>query len=398
MVPNIYFDFVMDYAPYFYYIPDVGVDVEWGRGIAPAAFAIDFLYEAYHDPQFEDRKTSIYNKIVDLADFILTQQCTDNAKLAYGGFRSTETSTHYYSIDAMRVIPALLKAYDLTGKVEYFDAVKLAGGTFLHNMQHKPSELGQHDKYYGGFAQAVTIEDAWIVQMWIIDLYGSIGLKMLYDRTKDETYKTMINDALNFYRNGFESYYLHYYPKPYGDNLWHRVGIPENLIYDDDFSYALYGLYHYEGWTTTVKTAYEFINSIGASPEYPEYDPQVCWAGYVDVVERKPACEYYDSVTSGVLFEIRSVHDVESLKVSIDKISENLENFMFWGTRFSDLSPVENKKAIITVSWIALMFLKYSPPTPPTPPIPIEAIMVGLALVVVAIVVLIVLLARRRGR
>ena len=49
-VPQAYFNFVMDYAPYFYYIPGTGVDPEWGRGPAPAAHAIDFLYEAYFSP------------------------------------------------------------------------------------------------------------------------------------------------------------------------------------------------------------------------------------------------------------------------------------------------------------------------------------------------------------
>jgi len=350
----------MDYAPYFYYIPQVGVDPEWGRGPAPASHAIDFLYEAYHDPQFNGEKTTIHKKIVELADYLLSIQCRDSEKLAYGGFQSKDGSTYYYSIDAMRAIPALLKAYDLTERAEYFDRAKLAGA-FLYNMQHKPSELGQHERYYGGFAQAVTIENAWVVQMYIIDLYSVIGLKMLYDHTNDDQYRKMIDDALNFYRQGLEDFFLYYFPKPYGDNLWHRVGIPENLIYDDDFSYALYGLYQHEGWSKTVKDVYKFINSIGASVEHPEYDPQVCWSGYVDVVDRKPACEYYDSVTAGLLFPIRVAHDRTSLEVSIKKISENLDNFMYWGIRFSDLSPVEKKKATVTVSWISLLFLRYAP-------------------------------------
>ena len=42
---DVYLQFVLDYAPYFYYIPGSGVDPEWGRGPAPAAHAIDFLYE-----------------------------------------------------------------------------------------------------------------------------------------------------------------------------------------------------------------------------------------------------------------------------------------------------------------------------------------------------------------
>ena len=66
-VPPAYFSFIMDYAPYFYYIPGTGVDTTWGRGPAAAAHAIDFLAEAYQSPQFEDEKSGVYDKIVEAA-------------------------------------------------------------------------------------------------------------------------------------------------------------------------------------------------------------------------------------------------------------------------------------------------------------------------------------------
>lgn len=182
-VPQQYFTFIMDYAPYFYVIPGTGVDTEWGRGPAAAAHAIDFLNEAYQSSQFESEKTAIYNKIVELANYLVSIQCTDDGKLAYGGFQSKDGSADYYSIDAMRAVPALLKAYTLTGTTSYLDAATLAGETFLYNMQHKPSELEVHDQYYGGFAQAVTITDEWLPEMHSVDLYGLIALKKLYDRT-----------------------------------------------------------------------------------------------------------------------------------------------------------------------------------------------------------------------
>jgi len=361
IVPTGYYQFVIDYAPHFYYIPGTGVDPEWGRGPAPAAHAIDFLYEAYHDSQFGSKKTEIYNKVVELANFLVSQQyVADPAKLAYGGFKSTETSTYYYTIDAMRAIPALLKAYDLTATTQYLDAAKLAGGTFLYNMQHKPSELGQHDKYYGGFAQAVTIADAWLPNMYIIDLYGLIGLKMLYDRTEESKYKTMIDDALNFYRQGFRDLYLYYKPPPSGDGKWHRIGLSENEIYDDDFSYALNALFWYEGWSETVERVYNFINAISSSADYPAYNSAVCWAGYIDVANRKPACEYYDAVTSGILWQVRAGYDGLSLEFSVKIVGLHEDEFMYWGPKFDDYSPIENKKATVTVSWLSLLFLKYN--------------------------------------
>ncbi|UCE15457.1 MAG: hypothetical protein JSV12_06155 [Candidatus Bathyarchaeota archaeon] len=359
-VPASYYQFIIDYAPYFYYIPGTGVDPEWGRGPAPAAHAIDFLYEAYYDSQFESKKTEISSKIVALADYLLSIQCNDNLKLAYGGFKSKDGSDYYYSIDAMRAIPTLLKAYDLTGTTAYLNATELAGETFLYNMQHKPSELGQHDRYYGGFAQAVTTADAWLLNMHIIDLHGLVGLKMLYDRISESQYKTMIDDALGFYREGFEDLYLYYKPPPSGDGEWHRIGSSENEIYDDDFSYALNGLFWYEGWSETVEKVYTLLNAISSSVDYPVYNPAVCWAGYIDVVSRKPACEYYDAVTSGILRQIRAGYDALSLEFSVKIISLHQDEFMYWGPKFTDYSPVENKKATVTVSWLSLLFLKYN--------------------------------------
>jgi hypothetical protein len=158
-VPETYYQFVVDNAPYVYVVPGSGPDLEWGRAAFAAGFAVDFLFEAYFDPAFDARTAEIEAKITALMDWILTQQCTDTEKLAYGGFQSTETSTYYYSVDACRTIPALLKAYELTTKEDYLNAA-VAAGTFLFNMQQKPSQLGVHDRYYGGFARAVTSENA----------------------------------------------------------------------------------------------------------------------------------------------------------------------------------------------------------------------------------------------
>jgi len=70
-----------------------GPDPAYGKGAFPAAFAIEFLYEAYSASQFSALQATILAQIVDLADWLLTQQCTDPAKKAYGGFKSAEAST-----------------------------------------------------------------------------------------------------------------------------------------------------------------------------------------------------------------------------------------------------------------------------------------------------------------
>jgi len=354
-VPEAYYQFVMDYAPYVYVIPGSGPDPAFGRAAFAAAFAIDFLYEAYSVKQFETRKTEIYNKIVSLADWILTQQCTDPAKKAYGGFKSNEISIYYYSVDACRVIPSLLRAYELTNDADYLDSAKLAGATFLKTMQDQQA--------YGGFARAITIADAWLLQMDVECLYGLIGLKLLaeeYDTANASTYQDIMTKAVDFLREGFENLWLHYDPS---DEEWHRIGLSENEIYDDPFAYALLGLYDYEGWSLTCQKAYNFINSIRASAQYPAYNPAICWAGYIDVISRFSACDYYDAVTSGILWKIRKHHDKPSLEFSMKIIDKHQDQFMFWGVKHADYSYVENKKAMATVCWLSLLYLNYEPPT-----------------------------------
>jgi len=89
-VPEAYYQFIMDYAPNVYVIPPSTPDPAFGKGVLAASFAIDFLCEAYTAPQFENKKSEIYAKIANLADWVLTQQCLDLARKAYGGFKSAE--------------------------------------------------------------------------------------------------------------------------------------------------------------------------------------------------------------------------------------------------------------------------------------------------------------------
>jgi hypothetical protein len=342
-----------------------GPDPAFGKGAFPAGFAIDFLYEAHSASQFSSKQAEILAKIVALADFILTQQCTDPAKKAYGGFKSSETSTQYYSIDAGRCVPPLLKAYALTGTAGYLNAAKLAGNTFLYNMQHQPELLGVHDKYYGGFANYVDINNNWSQYMQVENLYDFIGLKMLgdtYDTANKTTYETMMSDAIAFLRSGFEDLYLYFNPKPSGDGKWHRIGLGETQIYDDPMSFALLGLYIYEGWSLTCQRVYNFIQTIRASAQYPAYNPAICWPGYIDVVTRFPACAYYDGITSGILWKIRVAHDKPSLTLSMQVINKYQTQFLYWGPQFTDYSPITAQKAMAGTSWLAQLFLNYADP------------------------------------
>jgi len=354
---------------YTYYVAKGGTvdhgDKGFGKGAFPAAFAIEFLYEAYSATQFSSRQAEILAKIMELAEWLLTQQCTDPAKKAYGGFVSAEGGSQYWSIDAGRCIPALLKAYALTSDVDYLNAAVLAGYTYLYTMQHEPANLGLHDTYYGGFANYVDINNNWSTVMTTECLYNFIGLKMLadtYDLTNASRYNGMMSDAADFLREGFEQLYLYYQPPPSGSGVWYRVGLNDTEVYDDPVSFALLGLYVYEGWGFTCQRVYNFIQSIRASGQHPAYWPEICWPGYIDVVTRFPACAYYDAITTGILWKIRKERDPPSFKLAYDVVSKYSDEFLYWGPLFTDFSPITPQKAMSNVTWLARMFLNYSEP------------------------------------
>jgi len=172
-----------------------------------------------------------------------------------------------------------------------------------------------------------------------------------------------MSDAIGFLRSGFEQLYLWFDPKPSGDGNWHRVGLGETLIYDDCFSFALLGLYTYEGWSVSCQRVYGFVQSIRASTQYPAYNPYICWPGYIDVVQRFPACAYYDALTSGILWKIRAAHDEPSLALSMQIINNYQKEFLTsWGPLFTDYSPITAQKAMANTSWLAQLFLNYQDP------------------------------------
>ncbi len=345
-----------------------GPDPAFARGTFAAAFGLEFLCDAYLASQYSSVKPDILAKVVSLANWLLTQQCVEPAKKAYGGFKSSESATDYWSIDAGRAIPALLKAFEHTSTLAYLDAAILAGSMFLDSMQHSPMTDGVHDRYYGGFAQSITLAGTWSGQMPVENLYCLIGLKMLaetYDTANAALYNQMMTDATIFLREGLESLWLYFSPLPSGDGDWHRVGINGTEIYDDPISFALLGLYDYEGWSTTCQRIYNFVQCIRASGRYPAFNPDVCWSGYIDVTTRFPACAYYDGVTVGILSKIRKECDPSAYKLAHDVAEKYSEEFLCWGPTFTDYAPITPSKAMANVSWIARMFLSYEEPSTP---------------------------------
>jgi len=295
----------------------------------------------------------IKEKILELADFLVKiQYATDLRKGWYGGFPSIEGGVFYYTIDGCFAIDALLDAYEFSGRRTYLDTARRAG-SFLRHMQTR-HEADLVDKYYGGFCEYVRSDtEAYLTRMHTKNLLAVSALNKLYGITTNSLYATMRDDALSFLRYGLENYYHYYNPLPYGDNAWHREGIPETNILADDFSYALRSVYEYEGLTTAVRNIYNFLQSIST----PNYNPRFAWAGYLNVVDKIPAVDYYDVVTSGLLKDIRSKIDVESYRFSIDKLVELGSKAFYWGLKFN-WEPVDRWQNTATVSSIGLYLIE----------------------------------------
>jgi hypothetical protein len=232
-------------------------------------------------------------------------------------------------------------------------------------MQQDPASSGLTDTYYGGLAMYVTDADAYSTIFMVEDLYDLIGLCMLariYDKTHASRYNTMMADMLSFYREGLEAFYLYYQPPPYGTGTWYRIELEDEQIYDDPISYALLGLYTYEGYSETVQRVYDFIQSIPQNSAYPAYQPCVCWPGYINVVARTPDCAYYDAVTIGILESIRKKVDKPSYELAYQIANKYQDEFMYWGPLFTDYSPITPQKAVTEVAWLARMYINYSLP------------------------------------
>lgn len=213
-----------------------------------------------------------------------------------------------------------------------------------------------------GFKKYVTIDNLVNNDRQVEDIYDFIGLKMLadtYNTANSDRYYAMMIQAISFLREGLEKLYLYY---DVSSLSWKRTGINQNEIYDDPISFALHGLYNYEGWSGTCQRVYNFLQSIKASGQYPAYWPEICWPGYINVITGFPACAYYDDVTTGILWKIRKERDPPSLKLAHQAAEKYQNEFLFWGPLFEDYSPITPQKAMANVTWLARMFLNFEEP------------------------------------
>jgi len=350
-----YFEFVNKHAPYFEYLPETNSYSPWGQGPAPAAIGVRLLKELY--PLMPDKDT-YKNRIKSLADYLLSIQCTDATKNWYGGFISHTSSAYYYSIDAAFGGEAFLDAYQLLNDSAYLTAAERCA-SFLRHMQTRHL-AGLVDQYYGGFCEYVRSDNGqYYTGMFVKLLLALPFLKRLYNITGNSLYNTMASDARTFLVQGLTTDYEYYHPLPSGDNSWHRMygsGGQYTDIYADSYAYALRGLYEYEGLTLTVQNVYNRIKGIGGGVQYPDYDPNIAWAGYIDVVNNKPDCAYYDMVIAGLLASIKMEYDRAALATSFNKLVEWGKKSFYWGVNYDGTPNAAAKQHTITCAGLGWGF------------------------------------------
>jgi hypothetical protein len=67
-------------------------------------------------------------------------------------------------------------------------------------------------------------------------------------------------------------------------------------------------------------------------------------------------------VTAGILAALRRDHDKSAFEFSHTIVGKHADEFMFWGAKHADYSPVEDKQAMATVCWLSQMLLGYEAP------------------------------------
>jgi hypothetical protein len=355
---DIPYNFVMAHSPYLEYNPSTGeYNLAWNRTPSAAGRSIKYLKKVYEI----DRDPQTLEKIKELADYLVSiQNVTDETAGWYGGFPSVEGATTYYSIDAVFGGEGLLDAYELTLNETYLNRSK-AAATFLRHMQTR-NEAGLVNQYYGGFVEYVnSANGAYLVNMSTKLLLAVPFLDRLYSVTGDLLYITMRDDARDFLINGsgsgygLEGHWEYYYPQPYGDDQWHRIGTGENGVYADSVAYSLEALYEYEGLSDTVKNVYDFYQG------FTNYDTRFGWAGILDVVNKvyDPLTPYYDVVNTGLLSELRKSYDWDSYIFSRRKVEKLGDKSLFWGINF-DYEPITEWQNTITASAIGLLLVEPS--------------------------------------
>ena len=367
-------NWVLTHAPNVMYDAE-GESYLTGKMVKAGCVPIIFLYN-YYTKVSED--ADVLTKIQSLANFAISLQNTNEDEIGYGGYLVQEGGNRYYSIGAAFCGEAMIYAYRLTNDEKYLTSAKLAGD-FLRKMQ-TPNDLpfpftnnvhrddNGDPVYYGAFAEFYdsrvnSIDNSLYTKMLLAFRF----LKEIYFETRDEKYIGWANDLSNsILREGLTNGSLYFRPKSFGgngDGEWHGVKDREIHVYADSMTYALDGLYYYEGNSEIVNDAYKFFNSFTGGEKAPNYDPDICWAGYLKPSTRttgQDGSPYYDLVNIGLLMEYRKTHDVSAYEKSRNAVVANQDAFMYWATDMNYV-PINSEQATLAISYIANSLIQTDP-------------------------------------
>ena len=300
-----------------------------GRTPGAACEAISYLVE-------DSRVTgdaAARRKAIELADWVIDLQRASSALAVSGGVPATPDlggvqGTYYYVIDAGFCASAMLDVGQLARDARY-DASANAFGGFVLSMMRDAS--GRHlaaGSPGRGPCEAVVQpaggKPAWNCRRYVKSLALLPVLSRLEALHPGMGYAAAASDIRSSMLPGLKGMW-EYAEGPAGDVHWHRIegphGEPDTFVFGDTISYALKGLYEYEGASTDVRAVY-------ADAGHPRmhdartagYDPRGAYAGYIVASTRSadPFSHYYDIVTMGHMRLVRAGVSPADLAIADD--------------------------------------------------------------------------------
>ncbi len=385
-------DWILDHAPN---LKRNVVTGEYGPEEGPirvqsACIPLTFLSHYY---EIIEEDAQVYDKMITLAEFILTQQYHDDGEyggnfyvekrqqLLDGAFYSSQASMaegqtqYFYPIGAGFCIEALLDIYAITGDARYLTSAEEAAA-FIRGMQTpndslwKAFQLESKDGcpnlnlvtplYQGGISERYIIYPAstafdnslkmkMLMALHPLKMLGQVTGNADYAQWAQELRDSVLIDGL---RDGYETF------TPYGcygdgENDWSRIG--DKHVYGDSVAYALNGLYKYEGATALVNEVYDFYNAFTGGVQAPTYNTSISWAGYLLPAEETTGQDgnpYYDNVIAGILMEYRWEGDPDAYAIARARINAFPDSYFLWGMNM-DFTPLNDWEASTTITQIA---------------------------------------------
>lgn len=313
--------------------------------------------------------TGATRKLKELADFLLAAQST-NAIFRGAYSPGTDNSISAYTMDEAVAGLGMLRAYQVTGKVEYLNSAKLCA-RFLTNYirldlltsGYTVSGPASTTRYFYG---AVPLYAVYPTGTYSEQMYPSASFAVLeffhllntlagdsaYGDNAGGNYisspSTLASVSMAAIRsfwataqydygllakvNGFSSvtpysYWLPTVQGGSGANVWARSG---NTVSGQDYSWALRSLYAYEGNSSQVQDVYSYLMGFSPNPAYATsadaylpsvaesqlgtYNPKIALAYTLNVATRMNQDSIYYPASAGCLAAMADRQNLNAAK------------------------------------------------------------------------------------